>query len=258
MGESICDNALLCERLTPDEKCIRVRVYREGVFKELVHEHVDRSRLAEKVVAELLRCLVFRYEERVGQRIVEAHLIRRGRAARLADGYEIHCSYPEPGVLRRWWGANVAAWMDWVVDARRFRPGNPGKDAIKVKRLRRAERYIQDDEVRVAFRHMVELAESSSRLELGVERHGSGISSRLRYMSWSKPAYSFIVRRCWLTFYFRDPNAPRDRERLRLDFPDSFDDTSPGRGECTVKLRTARDVQRLVSRHVLDLSSSPP
>ncbi len=97
-------------------------MYVKGRFEQRFHEHVTALDLAEKRVAELLRSLVFRYEEAAGERIVSAYLTHRGRAAKLAHPYQIHVTYPEPGVIRRYCGGGDAlAWVDWVVDPMSFR-----------------------------------------------------------------------------------------------------------------------------------------
>lgn len=72
----------LCQRLTPKEKCIRLREYREGQFQELFHEHIPAYQLAQASTAELLRVLVLRYEEAAFPRIVQSYLTRRGRHAK--------------------------------------------------------------------------------------------------------------------------------------------------------------------------------
>ena len=116
------ENWRLCKTLTPRQTCVRLRNYVKGRFEQRFHEHVAALDLAEKCVAELLRTLVLRYEEAAGERIVSAYLMHRGRAAKLAHPCQIHVTYLEPGVIRRYCGGGDAlAWVDWVVDPMSFR-----------------------------------------------------------------------------------------------------------------------------------------
>ena len=93
----IYENFQLCKTLTPSEKCVRLQVYSEGRVEQRFHRHVPTHRLADKRVAAMLTTLVARYEEAPADRIVSAHLTRRGRAANLAYPYDITVKYPEPG-----------------------------------------------------------------------------------------------------------------------------------------------------------------
>ena len=115
-------NFQLCRTLTPKEKCIRLRQYEEGRVIEFFHKHVLAHKLAEKVYTELLRTLVLRYEEAHAERIVDAYLTRRGRAAKLSYPLRIVVEYPERGVVRWYCGGNVYGWIDAVVNSETFRP----------------------------------------------------------------------------------------------------------------------------------------
>ena len=117
----IYENFRLCKTLTPSQKCVRLQVYWKGRVEQRFHKHVAVNRLAEKRIAEMLTTLVLRYEEAAGDRIVDAYLTRRGRAAKAAHPYWIHVTYPEPGVIRRYCGGNTLAWVDWVCRPEVFR-----------------------------------------------------------------------------------------------------------------------------------------
>ena len=110
-----------CETLTPSEKCVRLQAYSKGRVEERFHRHVPAHRLAAKRIAGMLTTLVARYENAPADRIVSAHLTRRGRAARLAYPYDITVEYPEPGVFRQYCGGDILAWVDSVSDPQRFR-----------------------------------------------------------------------------------------------------------------------------------------
>ena len=114
------------------------------------------------------------------------------------------------------------------------------------------EAHIQDLQARAAFRLLVDLAASSPRLVLSFRRKGVLKTCRLhdRTTGRAKLPYSFIVNKSWVKFYFRLPEVRFARDRLERDF-DNFDDNN-SRGEWTVKLRTEKDVRRLLT-HVARL-----
>ena len=117
----IYENIRPRKTLTPSQKCVRLRSYVKGRFEQRFHKQVAAHELAEKRVAEMLTTLVLRYEEAAGERIVNAYLTRRGRAAKLTRPYQIHATYPESGAIRRYCGGDALAWVDWVVDPLYFR-----------------------------------------------------------------------------------------------------------------------------------------
>ena len=57
-------------------------MYVKGRFEQQFHKHVAAHDLAEKRIAEMLTTLVLRYEEAAEERIVNAYLTRRERAAK--------------------------------------------------------------------------------------------------------------------------------------------------------------------------------
>ncbi len=111
----------ICPSLTPKEKCVRIRKYKEGQFQEIFHEHVPARRLAQAATSELLWTLVLRYEEAAARQIVQSYLSRRGYQAKADHPLQVRVEYPEPGVMRSYCGGNVLAWIDTVVNSTDFR-----------------------------------------------------------------------------------------------------------------------------------------
>ena len=70
---------------------------------------------------EVLRTLVARHEGLTAPDIIRCHLNSRGRNPAAVRRLEIHVEYPEPGVIRRYCGGDVLAWMDEVVGSTEFR-----------------------------------------------------------------------------------------------------------------------------------------
>ena len=119
-GCEMYENHKLCEKLKPKEICLVVEQYKEGIFERQYHEHIPRHRLSESALQNLLQALVLKFENKNPQTIVRRHLNERGREP---PAYKLmwHVTYPEPGVLRTYCGANTCAWADQVISADKFR-----------------------------------------------------------------------------------------------------------------------------------------
>ena len=117
------------------------------------------------------------------------------------------------------------------------------------------EAHIADQQVRAAFRLLVDLAAASPRLVLSFRRKGVLKTCCLHDRSGGRRSlpYAFIVNKGWLKFYFRLPEVRHGQDRLRKDF-DSLESNSAG--EWTVKVRTENDV-RLLLKHVDQLGGDP-
>ena len=112
----------LCARLEPGEKCFRLRKYEQGEFIELFHEHVPAHRISQDNAMAALKSLVLRYQEAEAGRILRHYLNGRGSSPKAEDHYCLfHVEYPEPGVIRKYCGINIEAWMDEVIDPGKFR-----------------------------------------------------------------------------------------------------------------------------------------
>src|SRR5579863_822940 len=108
------DNYRLCETLGPSETCFVVQQYDKGQFTRKFHEHIPKSRLTEDARRNLLRALVMHFSGMGAESIVRCHLNRRGRTPAADNSLNMVVSYPEPGVLRTYCGANTSAWSDQV------------------------------------------------------------------------------------------------------------------------------------------------
>jgi hypothetical protein len=114
----------LCCELKPSDWCFVIEQYVEGNFERQFHQHVPRSRLSVPVAMNLLQALVVRFDGRTGMgadQIVSAYLNKRGRTPSASVALRIITSYPEPGVIRRYCGANTKAWADQVIAKWDFR-----------------------------------------------------------------------------------------------------------------------------------------
>ena len=104
--------------------CIYLRKYNHGhgdPYTELYHAHFPKHRLSEDASLELMRALVVRYEGFEAPYIVRCYLNDRGREPEASGVLRITIEYPEPGVVRRYCGTDVQAWIDTVVDPDKFR-----------------------------------------------------------------------------------------------------------------------------------------
>lgn len=118
----------LCPDLKAKEKCFRVQRYKEGAFEELFHEHVPSHRLSLDSEIEVLRALVDHCAGWPPTFILRSRLNdRRGGPARY-PGFRAHVTYPEEGVLRRYFSSGHAtAWSDAVIVPGRFRQKVAGR-----------------------------------------------------------------------------------------------------------------------------------
>ena len=111
----------LCPSLTSAETCIRLRDYKRGAFLDVYHEHVKAHELRDSAITDLLRTLVLRHEEATARQIAHSYLTRRGKKGKFAHPLDITVEYPEPGVIRRYCGGNIQAWIDAVITPEEFR-----------------------------------------------------------------------------------------------------------------------------------------
>ena len=119
------ENFKLCPTLGRKEKCFRVQQYREGQVTELFHEHVPSHRLSQDAEIDALRCLVGQFAAWNGQYILHSRLNDRRGGPSQHPKFMSHVTYPEPGVIRRYFSAgNITAWSDHVVNSVQFRQGS--------------------------------------------------------------------------------------------------------------------------------------
>ena len=114
------DGYKLCDRLTASEICLVVEQYEAGNMLRKFHEHVPRYRLSREARTHLLRMLVFHFSGVGAHSIVSSSLNQRAKSP-AATPLPYHVSYPEPGVMRTYFGANTTAWSDQVVNPDNFR-----------------------------------------------------------------------------------------------------------------------------------------
>ncbi len=69
----------------------------------------------------MIRALVLRYADFGAQQILHCYLNKRGHEPEACDLLRIHIEYPEPGVIRKYCGTDVLAWIDTVIAPKEFR-----------------------------------------------------------------------------------------------------------------------------------------
>lgn len=114
----------LCPDLKPGYWCIRLMKYSSGsgpAYKKLFHEHIRKHRLREDTTTQLLRALVLVYSGIEAPGIVRSYLNGRGDDPPPDPRLQITTEYPERGVVRKYCGGNVQAWVDTIVGAHLFR-----------------------------------------------------------------------------------------------------------------------------------------
>jgi hypothetical protein len=105
-------------------KCIRLRKYNHGhggLFTDLFHEHFPAHRISDDASTEMMKALVLHYEGFDAARILRCYLNKRGHKPESCDPFQIRTEYPEPGVLRRYCGGDIQAWVDTVLAPSQFR-----------------------------------------------------------------------------------------------------------------------------------------
>ena len=118
----------ICAALVPEMKCIRLRKYNHGQgdpYTEVFHEHVPRHRISEDASIELMKALVLRYEGFEAPYILRCYLNEGRGEPESCDPFRVTAEYPEPGVIRKYCGTNVQAWLDTVITPDDFRQSNP-------------------------------------------------------------------------------------------------------------------------------------
>lgn len=112
----------LCPDLALGQMCFRAKLYKNGTFEPVFHEHIPSYRIDQASADEALRSLVARFSEWPGAYIVHSLLNERGHKPARYPGFNQHRSYPEPGVIRLYVSAPmVHAWHDSIVSEETFR-----------------------------------------------------------------------------------------------------------------------------------------
>lgn len=110
----------LCETLTPSDVCFVVEKYSEGDFLRKFHKHIPKRRLSKESCRNLLQALVLHFSAMSPESIVRCCVNNRPGDP-VAAPLTWHVTYPEPGVIRKYCGANTKAWSDQVVHEPDFR-----------------------------------------------------------------------------------------------------------------------------------------
>ena len=126
MNQPVYEGHELCADLAAGQMCFKARRYRAGVWEDVCHEHVPRSRLSQEDSREVLRSLVAHFSDWPPQFIVRSHLNRRAKNPATYPGFVSQTTYPEAGVLRQYCSSpTVTAWCDDAYSAADFRPVAP-------------------------------------------------------------------------------------------------------------------------------------
>lgn len=121
------ENFKLCSDLYCEDKCFRVQQYRDGKMTVLFHEHVPSHRLSQDAEIDALRCLVGQFASWSGQYILHSRLNQRRGGPSQYPKLISHVTYPEPGVMRRYFSSgDTTAWSDQVINPDQFRQGKQG------------------------------------------------------------------------------------------------------------------------------------
>jgi hypothetical protein len=122
------DNYKPCPSLQPSEVCFVVEQYNAGNFETVFHTHVPSHRISNDARIHLLKALVVKFGGMSPELVVSSYLNNRAKTPSASEALRIVTSYPEPGVLRCYCGANTKAWSDQVIVASKFRTsGDAGK-----------------------------------------------------------------------------------------------------------------------------------
>jgi hypothetical protein len=115
---------LICPKLQPKEKCIYLRKYNRGDgerYIELYHEHIPQHRISADAAIEMMKALVLRHQNAGAAYILRCYVNDQGQEPEACDPFKLCTEYPEPGVFRTYCGSDLQAWIDTVIDPKRFR-----------------------------------------------------------------------------------------------------------------------------------------
>lgn len=125
MGNDIYENYKVCPELKPGQICVVVEKYEPNpksvdLFVRKFHYHIPAHRISVDDQISLLRSLICHFEQCGPEKIVGYHLNnRKGGESKIP--LKSYVSYPEKGVIRRYFGANTKAWTDSVIRESDFR-----------------------------------------------------------------------------------------------------------------------------------------
>jgi hypothetical protein len=91
------------------------------MFSDIFHGHIPKHRINDDDLLHMMKALILRAEEAPSEKILHSYLnLRRGAPARITQ-FVVHVEYPEPGVIRKYCGTNTVAWVDTVINPKKFR-----------------------------------------------------------------------------------------------------------------------------------------
>lgn len=112
----------ICDDLKPNQKCFRIRLYKEGEYEDLFHEHIPKHRISGDSAINFMRTLVAKYSEWNDSTILSTYLNNRRGKPTANRSIQMPIEYPEPGVMRRYCcSGDVDVWMDEVIEPDIFR-----------------------------------------------------------------------------------------------------------------------------------------
>ena len=112
-GTRLYSGFQICDALKPKQKCFRLRIYKEGKYDDLYHEHIPKHRISEDNAISFMKTLVAKYSEWNDSFILSTYLNNHGKKPHAEHRIQMPIEYPEPGVMRRYCSSgNVSVWMD--------------------------------------------------------------------------------------------------------------------------------------------------
>src|SRR5258708_4686688 len=118
----------LCPDLKVKETCFRAQRYKDGTFEAVFHEHVPSNRLSLDSEIEVLRGLVDHCAGWPPTFILHSRLNNRRGGPPQYPGFRTYVTYPEEGVIRRYFSSGHAtAWSDAVIVPDCFRQQVAGR-----------------------------------------------------------------------------------------------------------------------------------
>lgn len=106
-------NFMVCESLKPNERCFYIRRYSEGIYTEICHEHVPKSRMSQEDTLSALKALIVKHSGWADIYTLQSYMNNRGRNPSASGSLNIRIEYPSPGVIRRICAnSNIEGWVD--------------------------------------------------------------------------------------------------------------------------------------------------
>ncbi len=93
-------NFLVCKTLELKQRCFRVRLYNDGEYEEIFHEHIPYNRMSKDNAVDFMRALIVKHSGWLDTHILKLYVNRRRGEPYRSNDIRIHHESVTPEISR--------------------------------------------------------------------------------------------------------------------------------------------------------------